>query len=304
MELKQYQYVLKVAELKSITKAAEELYITQPSLSHYIAKIEEELGALIFNRGTTPISLTPAGEVYIETAKMILGLDCRMKENIRDIVDSRKGVITIGMSHARAAYFLPYVFPEFKKVYPGVDIKTLETKSSMVEEEVLKGRCDMGIVPLPCTRDGLQSQVVFKEELLLVSGRLMGAESGESGRPYVNVRRIRNEPFVLLKKGHGIRTAVDVLFMEQGSGLQNIFETTSNETAFRIATTGMALSIVPQTTIALSSYVKKPYVYSLSKEGVFWEIAVIYRDAQLLTQAQKAFIGMLKECFLSSGTPE
>lgn len=104
MELKQYQYVLKVAELKSITKAAEELYITQPSLSHYIAKIEEELGALIFNRGTTPISLTPAGEVYIETAKMILGLDCRMKENIRDIVDSRKGVITIGMA------FVTYLF--------------------------------------------------------------------------------------------------------------------------------------------------------------------------------------------------
>ena len=299
MELKQYQYVLKIAELKNMTKAAEELYITQPSLSHYIAKIEEELGAQIFNRGTNPISLTPSGEVYIETARMILGLDHRMKENIRDIANSRKGTIHIGMSHARATYFLPYVFPEFKKVYPGVNIKTLETKSSMVEEAVLKGKCDMGIVPLPCTRDGLQSQVVFREELLLVSGCQIQSEEGADKRQYVNVKNIRGNSFVLLRKGHGIRTAIDVLFMEQGTGLQNILETTSNETAYRIATTGMALSIVPQTTIALSNYVKKPYIYSLSREGVFWEIAVIYRDAQLLTQAQREFIHILKKCFLS-----
>ena len=62
MNLREYQYVLKVAELKNITKAAEALYITQPSLSHYIARIEEELGIRLFNRMSTPLSLTPAGE--------------------------------------------------------------------------------------------------------------------------------------------------------------------------------------------------------------------------------------------------
>lgn len=299
MELKQYQYILKVAELKNITKAAEELFITQPSLSHFIAKVEQELGTRIFNRSFVPLSLTPAGEVYVETARTILGLNYRMKELVRDISDSRKGVITIGMSHARASYFLPYAFENFKKAYPYVDICTLETKSCQVEEDVLKGRCDLGIIPLPCLNDELKHEKVFREELILVSGQPIKSSFGPSGHQYVDLKCVENDPFILLKKGHGIRTALDSLFIKQGVRVRNIMETTSNETAYRIATTGMALSVVPETTIFLSNHVKPPWFYSLAPEGVWWDIAVIYRNHQLLTQAQRCFIDLLKERFLN-----
>lgn len=309
MDFRQYQYVLKVAELQNMTKAANELYITQPSLSHYIARVEEEMGTRLFNRDTTPISLTPAGERYVETAKMILALNDRLKQEVTDIAKNKKGVIRVGMSHARASFFLPYVLPEFKALYPGIDVRTVEVRSDLIEEYVAKGQCDIGVLPLPVSgKHKLEQEVICQEELLLVSGtpveqaergQKKRAENGtESGRrPYVNLRELGEYPFTLLKKGHGIRTAVDVLFMEHGISPKQIFETTSNETAYRLSTVDMGLSIVPETTVILSHAVKTPHLYSLTPDGVFWEIGAIYRESALLTGAQREFIRLMQEKF-------
>lgn len=82
MDYKQFNYILKIAEQKSISKAAEALYITQPALSHFVAKVEDELNIKIFNRATNPISLTPAGEYYVNTSRKILGLIETLSDDI------------------------------------------------------------------------------------------------------------------------------------------------------------------------------------------------------------------------------
>lgn len=299
MDFKQYQYVLKVAQLQNMTRAANELYITQPSLSHFIAKIEEELGTPLFNRNTAPISLTLAGEKYVETAKMILALNDRLKQEVSDIANEKKGVITVGMSHARASFFLPYVLPEFKQKYPGIHVRTVEVRSDLVEEYVAKGQCDLGVLPFPLSgASNLEQEVICREELVLVSGKPLPEEEFGEGRPYVNLGRCGDYPFVLLKKGHGIRTAVDVLFMERGIRPSSIFETTSNETAYRLSTVGMGLSIVPETTVILSHAVERPFLYSLSPEGIRWEIGTIYRKKEYLTQAQRELIRLMQQRFM------
>ncbi len=149
MNLREYQYVLKVAQLQNMTKAAEALFITQPSLSHYIARVEEELGVQLFNRLTTPLSLTPAGEKYVETARMILELDSNLKKELTEIAKGKKGVITLGMSHARASFFLPYFLPAFRKKYPGIEVKTVENRSDLLEEAVAKGAAIWGSCHFP-----------------------------------------------------------------------------------------------------------------------------------------------------------
>lgn len=298
MDFRQYQYVLKVAELQSMTKAANELYITQPSLSHYIARVEEELGAQLFDRGTNPISLTMAGEKYVETARMILSLNDRLKQEVTDIAQDKKGIIRVGISHARASFFLPYVLPEFKQHYPGIDICTVEVRSELIEEYVAKGRCDIGVVPFPVSgKYEMDQEVICREELLLVSGKPLPEERTADGRAYVELAELGGYPFSLLKKGHGIRTAVDVLFMEHGIRPERIFETTSNETAYRLATVNMGLSIIPETTVILSHAVHTPFLYSLSPEGIFWEIGAVCRRKELLSGAQRCFIELMKARF-------
>lgn len=297
MDFRQYQYVLKIAELENMTKAANELYITQSSLSHFLAKIEEELGARLFNRNTTPISLTRAGETYVETARIILSLNEKMKQQVQDIAQEKKGVLKIGISNARASFFLPYVLPEFKLKYPAIEVKTMETKSSVIEEQVLKGNCDLGLFPLPVSSDKPEAEAVCREELVLVSGQPLEYGKSYDNRSYVELSSCTDQDFLLLKKGHGIRTAIDILFMEAGVRPSSIFETTSNETAYRLATAGMGIAIVPESTVLLSAPMEKPYLYSISREGLRWEIGAVYRSRDGLTSAQKHFIAILKSRF-------
>lgn len=298
MDLKSYRYVVKIAELHNLTKAAGELYVSQPALSHYIAKLEEELGTALFNRNTNPISLTAAGERYVETARMILALNDRMKQDISDIAHQKKGVLTIGISHARASFFLPYILPEFRKKYPGIDIKTVEVRSDIIEEQVAKGICDLGIMPLPLSgKYELEHERICREELLMISGYELEGGKMENGRPYIDLSKCGDYPYVLLKKGHGIRTAVDVLFMEHGIHPRQIFETTSNETAFRLATVDMGLAIVPESTVILSQPLDHPHLYSLAREGMMWEIGAVYRQKEYLTRAGQDLICMLQNHF-------
>lgn len=298
MDFKHFQYVLKVAELQNMTKAANELYITQPSLSHYIARVEEEVGVQLFNRNTTPISLTLAGEKYVETAKMILSLNDRLKHELSDISAEKKGRVTVGISHARASFFLPYVLPQFQRQFPGVEVRTVEVRSDLIEEYVSKGKCDIGILPFPVSASyDLEQEVICNEELLLVSGRPLKEEQHLDGKTYIDLRRCGDDPFVLLKRGHGIRTAVDILFLEHGIRPPQIFETTSNETAYRLSSAGMGLSIVPESTMMLSHAVSTPYCYSMGADGFRWQIGAVYRQKEYLSAAQKAFVALLKICF-------
>ena len=293
MDFKQYQYVLKVAELQNMTKAANELYVSQPALSHYIAKVEDEIGAELFNRNTTPISLTQAGERYVETARMVLALNDRLRHDISDINDQKKGRVIVGISHARASFFLPYILPEFQRQYPGIEVQTVEVRSDQIEEYVSKGKCDIGILPLPLSGAyELEQELVCREELLLVSGEPLPEEIRTDGQTFVNLKNCGDRPYLLLRKGHGIRAAVDVLFLEHRISPSRIFETTSNETAYRLSS------------VMLSHAVSTPFCYHIGQDGFFWKIGAVYRQKEGLTRAQRAFIGLLQDCFDEQLLPE
>ena len=296
MEYKAFQYVLKIAELGNLTKAANELYVSQPSLSHYIARVEQEVGTPLFQRGVSPMRLTPAGEKYAETARMILALDRKMQQDISDIVNQKTGIIMLGMSHARASFLLPHVMPEMHRRYPGVDIRTTEARSDLLETYLSKGSCDLGVMPLPLSgKNDLESEVLFREELLLVSGTELPHETDTDGRKYVDLSVCQDAEFTLLKKGHGIRTALEAIFMEHDIRTGHVFETTSNETAYRLATVGMGLSIVPDSSVILSAAVRNPFLYSITEKGLFWNIAAVYRSREYLTEAQKHLVELMKE---------
>lgn len=299
MEYKQFKYVLKIAELGNLTKAAEELYITQPSLSHYIARVEEEMGTQLFDRSTNPLTLTPAGEHYCETARMILKLDAKLRKDVSDIAENKVGTLLLGMSHARAAYFLPYIFPPFLERYPRMEIRTKEQRSSLLEEYVAQGSCDLAVMPLPLSgKYTLKAESVMKEELLLVSGKALPHHVREDGRPYVNFEVLNGQQFTLLHPGHGVRMALDAIFMEHEVHPGHVFETTSNEVAYRLSTAGVGIAIVPESTILLSAAVERPYMYSLTERGLFWHIAAVYRDENYLTEPQRYLIELMKTQFM------
>lgn len=293
MDSKQIQYILKVAECKNITRASEQLFVSQPSLSHFISKAEEELGAKIFNRGVTPLALTQAGEHYIKTARMMLALEDNLKREIDDLNNCREGQIRLGLSDMRATTLLPFVLPEFKKQFPNIVIQTVETSSRNVEEKVKNGEVDMGIIPLYDYDKNLESQVLYEEELLLVSTEELPSEWG-TVRSWVQIEEITNRDFVMLKSGNRIRGAMDTIFLEHGVKPRTIIESTNNMTVYMLASAGMGIAIVPEGVIRLMNPIRIPRVYSIERQGFRWNIGAIWRTDAVLNSAQQQLIRLLK----------
>ena len=297
MDSKQIQYILKVAECQNITRAAEQLYVSQPALSHFISKAEEELGAKIFNRGTTPLTLTQAGEHYVKTARMMMALQENLRREIDDLNNCRDGEVRLGLSDMRATSLLPFVLPEFKRLYPNVRIKTVESSSRTVEENVRNGAVDLGIIPLFDYGEDLCAKVLYDEELVLVSSEELPSERGLV-RPWVAIEEVTGRDFVLLSGSNRIRKAVDAIFLEHGVRPRSVIESRNNMTVYMIATTGIALAIVPETVVRMMNPMRLPRIYSIGKSGFHWNIGAIYREDAVLSSAHEQLIRLLKNRYL------
>ena len=293
MDTKQIQYILKVAECQNITRAAEQLFVSQPALSHFISKAEEELGAKIFNRGTTPLTLTQAGERYVKTAKMILSLQESLKQEIENLKDCRSGEITLGLSDMRATTMLPFILPEFRRLYPNVTIRTVESSSKEVENNVRNGVVEIGIIPLYDYGQDLSSSVLYDEELLLVSFADLPSTHGES-RNWVSIGDMTGRDFILLNRGNRIRRAVEAIFLEHGVKPRSIVESCNNMTVYMMAAAGVGLAIVPDSVVRIMNPMRIPRVYSIGKGGFHWNIGAIWRQDMVLSGAHTQLIRLLK----------
>ena len=128
------------------------------------------MGAKIFDRSTYPITLTYAGEKYIEAAEKILYLSEGLKKEFRDISQSKKGRIKLGIPVERSSYMLPLILPEYHKKFPGIDIQVLEASSKTLYELVIKGKVDFIFSMYQPHEDSLTYETIYKEELFLIAG--------------------------------------------------------------------------------------------------------------------------------------
>ena len=138
MDFRDLQYVIAVADCGSITEAAKKLYISQPSLSYIISKIEQDIGVQLFHRKNYPLTLTYAGEKYVDTARTILRLNDNLRRELVDIGLGEKGRIIFGLPTERAGYMLPRVIPPYKKMFPQVDVQIYEAMSDDLLSALLK----------------------------------------------------------------------------------------------------------------------------------------------------------------------
>ena len=160
MNIRQAQYLIAVYEEGSISGAAKRLYITQPALSQTIQMVEKDIGARIFCRGTSPISLTPAGEKYIAAAHKLIALESGLYREIEEIRQETSGRLRVGISTLRSMSILPRVLPVFLQQYPSVELEIVESGSSSMDHLVLGGKVDMAL---------LLSRSQVEEELVYIS---------------------------------------------------------------------------------------------------------------------------------------
>lgn len=296
MDFREFRYMIAVADCQSITKAAAKLYVSQPSLSHLIARVEQELGLKLFDRTAYPIRLTYAGERYVDTARKILMLDDDMRREFMDISEGRKGRITVGIPTERGGYMLPGILTRFKKEFPGIEVSVLEGSSELLIDSVLKGQTNFIIIPETQKVPELEQELIYREELFFIAGHEMVKELNCCLDSHtVNPEKLSGMPFVLQNRGHSIRKIADSIFKKYQIIPQVVMETHSSLTAATMAAAGSAVTIVPARTVEMVNQTDGYGIYSIGEPPVTWDVVACYRKDAYLDKTQRRFITIAQE---------
>lgn len=295
MDFRQLQYLTAVAEHRNVTKAAESLYISQSALSHYIRKTEEELGVQLFDRSTTPISLTYAGTCYIESARRILLENQRLMKELREITEDMTGVLRIGISRDRASYTMPRLVRDFQAKYPGIQVDIFTESAQQLREALKTGRIDLLFLPGDGrdTDPAIAYQKIYTEELVLCVGKGMLPSEGY----LADLKVLDQKPFYLLKQEHAIRSFCDGFFRKNRIRPEIRNELSSSVTCFRMAAAGIGFAIVPYMVTQLAFPGMEVELLSLGKEPITWDINMYYRKDAYLGQPEQEMIRLAQKLF-------
>lgn len=237
--------MLTVLKEGSITAAAKKLYISQPSLSQMIKLVENTLGTPIFNRTTDPITLTYAGEKYIEAAKKILIINANLIKEIDEINHEEHGTIKLGIPVQRAMQVMPYVLPRFHARYPHVKLDVRESGSATTEAAVLDGTVDLACLTTYPKHEELNYILIEEEELVLLTSRNSQLAKRIPSGTSISITEAKNEKFISSKVGHSVRDTQDRLFVTYDIQPEILMETSSIEVGKRTAIACDAVMICP-----------------------------------------------------------
>lgn len=164
------------------------------------------MGAPIFDRSTDPISLTYAGQRYVEAAQAMLDIDRNLRAEIAETKKEVHGRMRVGISSQRGIQLLPLIIPEFVKRYPYVKIDLLEYGSNTLERLTAEGQCDLGLITTTAKPNRLNYVLIENEQVVLMAARSTElAHRFEDGQP-IDIKDAMGEKFVCMTEGHSIRT--------------------------------------------------------------------------------------------------
>ncbi len=215
MDLRRLEVFAKVAELGSFSRAAEALYLTQPTVSEHVRALEDELGVQLLDRlgrGATP---TRAGQLLLGYARRMLGLAREAQQALDQFQGRMSGELVIGGSTIPGEYVLPALLGAFKAKYPEISVSLLIGDSRQVAEWVEQGRVEVAVIGAPPASRALAARVLMPDELVIV----VPAGHAWATRKTVSLDELRREPMVVRERGSGSRQAIEHVLSEANVSL-------------------------------------------------------------------------------------
>ncbi|WP_235043747.1 LysR family transcriptional regulator [Peptoniphilus mikwangii] len=305
------EYVYEVYKEKSFSKAAKNLFISQPSLSAAVKKIEVELGFDIFDRSTKPIGLTEFGEEYILAAKKILEIEENFDNYLNDIGDLKAGHISIGGTNLFTSYVLPPILSEFSKKYPKVELNIVETNTANLEKYLYDGYLDVVIDNYAFDESIYEKQFYEKDNIILavpakfksnleaedykisydeiISGKYLSDEI-----PILPLKIFKDDPFIFLKEGNDTRMRADKICSREKVEPNILLELDQQMTSFNLTCFGMGVSFISD--LILKNVGKKDniYLYKLESNDSERDISFFYKKYRYIKKSTKEFLKIAK----------
>lgn len=252
MTLTELRYIVAVARERHFGRAAETCFVSQPTLSVAVKKLEEELGLQLFERGPGEVSVTPAGRRIIEQAQRVLEEASRIRELAAAGKDPLAGPLRLGAIYTIGPYLLPKLIPILRRTAPAMQLLIQENFTHRLSEELRSGEVDVILVALPFEAPGVMTRPVYDEPFMVAVPK---------GHPWENRKRITseeltNESLLLLGEGHCFRDQVldicHTVRSRERSPLARTVEGGSLETIRQMVAGGVGVTVLPATSTATS----------------------------------------------------
>ncbi|MCH3950370.1 MAG: LysR family transcriptional regulator [Acidaminococcus sp.] len=303
MDLKQIEYILKIAEVGSITKAAEQLFVTQSTLNQQLLKLENQLGVKLFYRHRRYLTPTDAGNVYIKYGSQML-LEKREAYNIiNDLAQNNSGHFSFTFSRERGLDMFVNTYPDFHKHFPGITVEPSEMRVHTQQQRIAQGYVDLGLVTL--SEDQKIPELTYKhiryEPFLICLPRShpIAAKSSAPPKtpidelPYLPIKDIKNVPFVLLSKSTTLRAKLDQILAEAKIRPYVLFESESIRALLKIVESGIAC------TITSAGYYKgrdRIAFFRIPGDPI-WEMCTAYKKGTYISKAMMYYQKLIENYF-------
>ncbi|MDH3321680.1 MAG: LysR substrate-binding domain-containing protein [Flavobacteriaceae bacterium] len=286
MTITQLKYVLAVAKYKNFTLAAEQSFVTQPTLSMQIQKLEEALDVTIFNRKKKPIEITPIGEKIIEQAKLIVNESNR----INDIVEQQKGFIggdfKLGIIPTVMPTLLPFFLKSFLKKYPKVKLIIEELTTEEIIKKLNEGQLDAAIAATPLENEAIKERPLYYEPFV----GFVSANHRLFDHQFIEESDLDIDDILLLEDGHCFKNSV-INLCKTSSNTEKLhfhLESGSINTLIKLAKEGLGMTLIPYLhTLDLAEQDKK-YLKQFNNTVPAREVSLIYHKSQLKIQLLEA----------------
>lgn len=306
------KYVYEVYKERSFTKAAQNLYISQPSLSARIKKIEEIVGEPLFDRSTTPLQLTEVGKVYIEAAEEITQIEQRVENYINDLAGLKTGNLAVGASTLFAAYVVPSLITQFNQKFPDVHIQLIEGNTAELEEMLGSNALDF-VIDNYHYDSILYNKELYCEENILLAVPKHFAVNEELGMYQLSYKNIKNKnylsrkypavplgrfadlPFIMLTQGNDTRTRGDRLCRNVGFKPNIVLEFNQQSTAYMASSTQLGATFISDILVSQLPTFENLVYYKLDGEEAKRKVFFYYKTHKYKTRVMEEFIRMMHE---------
>lgn len=306
------KYVYEVYREKSFSKAAQNLYISQPSLSARIKKIEDRIGFPLFDRSTSPLQVTEVGEVYIEAAEEIYRIEQRVENYINNLTTLKTGHLFIGASNLFAAYILTPLITQFKQKYPEVRIHVTEGNTTQLESMLGNNLLDFVIDNYQYDSALYNKELYCRENILLAVPKCFSVHEHlekyqlsydniknqsylSDSYPAVPLNEFSEIPFIMLTPGNNTRVRGDRLCREAGFHPNIILEFNQQATAYMSASTQLGATFISDILVSRLPLFENLVYYKLDGDAAKRQVFFYYKNHKYKTRVMEEFLAMVHE---------
>ena len=246
MNSRQLQYAVALSESRNFSQVAEKLGISQPALSKQILSLESDLGVKLFDRTTTPLSLTPAGQYFIQGAKELLYKEEKLARSMERFKSGEAGQLVIGVTPFRSSYLIPRIVKQFHERFPYIQVKLQEVGIDILRKEAAEGKFDFAVVNLPVDESALDVTPLEPDRLILVVPKeWLHLVPMEKDCKEIDFGACKDLPFVVVQKTQEMRRLFEKLCAMNNFIPNVVAEVVGLTTAWSMACAGVAATILP-----------------------------------------------------------